>query len=57
MVMSKLHHLNSAYVILLAKKIEALKVKYFRPISLIHSFAKLVTKILANIGLLPGFLS
>lgn len=48
MVMSKLHHLNSAYVILLAKKIEALEVKYFRSISMIHSFAKLVTKILAN---------
>lgn len=48
MVMSKLHLLNSAYVILLAKKIEALEVKYFCPISLIHSFAKLVSKILAN---------
>jgi hypothetical protein len=45
---SKLHLLNSAYVTLLPKKAEALEVKDFRPISLIHSFAKIVTKILAN---------
>jgi hypothetical protein len=42
---SKLHLLNSSYVILLPKKIEALEIKDFRPI---HSFAKIVTKILAN---------
>jgi hypothetical protein len=45
---SKLHLLNSAYVTLMPKKAEALEVKDFRPISLIHSFAKIVTKILAN---------
>ena len=40
--------LNSAYVTLLPKKEDATSVKDFRPISLVHSFAKLVTKILAN---------
>ena len=40
--------LNSAYVTLLPKKKDATSVKDFRPISLVHSFAKLVTKILAN---------
>ena len=40
--------LNSAYITLLPKKSEADQVKDFRPISLVHSFAKLVTKILAN---------
>jgi hypothetical protein len=45
---SRLYLLNSTYVTLLPKKSEAIKVKDFRPISLIHSFAKIVTKILAN---------
>jgi hypothetical protein len=40
--------LNSAYITLIPKKTEADQVKDFRPISLVHSFAKLVTKILAN---------
>ena len=40
--------LNSAYITLIPKKYEAEQVKDFRPISLVHSFAKLVTKILAN---------
>jgi hypothetical protein len=40
--------LNSAYITLIPKKTEADQVKNFRPISLVHSFAKLVTKILAN---------
>ena len=40
--------LNSAYITLLPKKEEATRVKDFRPISLVHSFAKLVTKLLAN---------
>ena len=40
--------LNSAYLILFPKKVEALEAKDFRPISLVHSFAKLVTKIMAN---------
>ncbi|WVZ58922.1 hypothetical protein U9M48_009140 [Paspalum notatum var. saurae] len=40
--------LNNAYITLLLKKEEALNVKDFRPISLVHSVAKLITKILAN---------
>lgn len=40
--------LNSAYVTLLPKKDDAEQPKDFRPISLVHSFAKLVTKLLAN---------
>jgi hypothetical protein len=43
-----LSSLNSAYIILLPKHEAAQNVKDFRPISLVHSFAKLVTKILAN---------
>jgi hypothetical protein len=44
----KLGILNSAYLALLPKKDVALSARDFRPISLIHSFAKLVTKMLAN---------
>jgi len=44
----KLHLLNSAFLILIPKKPDAVEVKDFRLISLVHSFAKLVTKILAN---------
>jgi hypothetical protein len=40
--------LNSAYITLIPKVIGAERVKGFRPISLVHSFAKLVTKLLAN---------
>jgi hypothetical protein len=40
--------LNSAFVILLPKIENPSNAKEFRPISLIHSFAKLITKILAN---------
>lgn len=40
--------LNRTFIMLLPKKLDALMVKDFRPISLIHSFAKLVTNILAN---------
>ena len=40
--------LNSVFLTLIPKKKAADQVKDFRPISLIHSFAKLVTKILAN---------
>ena len=40
--------LNSAYLTLIPKKLEALEAKDYRPISLVHSFAKLVTKLLAN---------
>jgi hypothetical protein len=44
----KLGMLNSAYLALLPKRDVALSARDFRPISLIHSFAKLVTKMLAN---------
>lgn len=44
----KLWLLNSAYLTLIPKKAEALLAKDFRPTSLIHSFAKLIAKILAN---------
>ena len=43
-----LHLLNTALLTLLPKKEGAVHVKDFRPISLIHSFAKLVTKLIAN---------
>jgi len=43
-----LHLLNTALLTLLPKKEDAVQVKDFRPISLIHSFAKLVTKLIAN---------
>jgi hypothetical protein len=43
-----LHYLNQAWVALIRKKPNAEKVKDFKPISLIHSFAKLITKMLAN---------
>jgi len=40
--------LNSAFITLLPKKEGADQPKDFRPISLVHSFAKLITKLLAN---------
>ena len=40
--------LNSAYITMIPKNDGAEMVKDFRPISLVHSFAKLITKILAN---------
>ena len=51
--------LDSAYITLLSKKDGAEKVHDFRPISLVHSFAKLITKILANrlAGWLPNRVS
>ena len=42
------HLLNSAYITLLPKKQDAISVKDCRLISLVHSFAKLVTKLMAN---------
>jgi hypothetical protein len=53
----KFRLLNTAT--LLPKKVDAVEVKDFQPISLIHSFAKLVTKLLANrlTPLLPSLLS
>jgi hypothetical protein len=43
-----LHLLNSAYITLIPKTIEAIEVKDYRPISLIHSFVKIITKAMAN---------
>ena len=40
--------LNTAFVTLIPKKEGAEEVKDFRPISLVHSIAKLVTKLMAN---------
>jgi hypothetical protein len=45
---NKLHLLNSAYITLLPKTSEAIEVKNCHPISLIHSFAKIITKAMAN---------
>ncbi|KAF8733041.1 hypothetical protein HU200_015400 [Digitaria exilis] len=44
----QLHRLNGAFVTLLPKKPDARTPSDYRPISLIHSFAKLVAKVLAN---------
>ena len=38
----------SYLTLLIPKKLEALEAKDYRPISLVHSFAKLVTKMMAN---------
>jgi hypothetical protein len=43
-----LHYLNQALVVLIQKKPNATRVSGFRPISLIHSFAKLLSKLLAQ---------
>jgi hypothetical protein len=40
--------LNSAFLTLIPKKEDVAQVKDFHPISLVHGFAKLVTKILAS---------
>jgi hypothetical protein len=45
---SQFGKLNSAYITLIPKKKGAEEVKDFRPICLVHSFAKLLTKVLAN---------
>lgn len=39
---------NQAYMVLLKKKDDASSVAEYQPISLIHSFSKLFTKVLAN---------
>lgn len=44
----RLHLLNSAYMVLIPKKEDATMVGDYRPISLIHSFAKLLTKVMAT---------
>jgi hypothetical protein len=46
--MRNFEQLNSAYITLLPKKEDATNIKDFRPISLVHSFAELITKLLAN---------
>jgi hypothetical protein len=43
-----LHCLNEAYVVLVPKKANPERMYYFRPISLSHSFAKIISKLLAN---------
>jgi hypothetical protein len=43
-----LNHLNDAYMVLLKKNPQPTQIRDYRPISLIHSFSKLVTKYLAN---------
>jgi hypothetical protein len=43
-----MHFLNQAFVVLIPKKDNPNKVSDFRPINLSHSFAKIVTKVLAN---------
>lgn len=44
----KLHLLNSSYMVLIPKKKEPTLIGDYRLISLVHSFAKLLTKVLAN---------
>ena len=46
--MANFEVLNSAYITLLPKKDDATNIRDYRPISLVHSFAKFVTKPLAN---------
>jgi hypothetical protein len=43
-----LYLVNQAYLVLLKKKHDAREVKDYRPISLIHNFSKLATKVLAQ---------
>ena len=45
---ANLHWLNSANIVLLPKKDGAEDISEFLPISLIHAFAKIIAKILAN---------
>lgn len=44
------NHLNDAYMILLKKKEHPVEIKDYRPISLIHSFTKLITKCLDRLA-------
>ena len=42
------HHLNKAHMVLLPKKEDAHMLSHFRPISLTHTIAKLISKLLAT---------
>jgi hypothetical protein len=44
----QLEKLNSAFICLILKKDDASDANHYRPISLIHSFARIITKTLAN---------
>lgn len=44
----QLEDLNSAFVCLIPKKDDASGAEHFHPISLVHSFTKIITKVLAN---------
>jgi hypothetical protein len=46
--MRNLHDVNGALMVLLPKSSDATNLKQFRPISLIHSVGKLISKLLAN---------
>lgn len=58
-VVFKFRLLNTTFITLLPKKADPIQVKDYRPTSLIHSFAKLVAKIMANrlAPLLPNLVS
>jgi hypothetical protein len=43
-----LQFLNQAYVVLIPKKADPHTVFYFKPISLTHSFVRIISKILVN---------
>lgn len=45
---SQLEKLNSAFICFIPKKDDASGADHYRPISLIHSFARIITKTLAN---------
>jgi len=46
--MRSFNHLNEAFMILLKKKAQPMEIRDYQPISLIHSFSKLITKCLAR---------
>jgi hypothetical protein len=54
-----LHLLNQAFIVLIPKKANPQRITDFSPISLIHSFAKMISKILANrlAPMLPSLIS
>jgi hypothetical protein len=46
--MHNLHDVNGAFMVLLPKSASAATIKQYRPISLIYSMGKLISKLLAN---------